>query len=368
MHAGVVELDALSDAVGAGAEDEHLGALALREHLRLGVRVGLVGGVVVGRGRGELGGTGVHRLVHGAHPQPVTQRADFLLPGQIAAQRGDLAVGQSCALGPPQQRLVQRRRAEDLSAQLDEPGDLVNEPWVDPGGHRDLPDAGTQPQRPLHRVQPAVVPGAQRVQSRLHRQAVQVRGGPKPGRGGLHRSQCLAERLGEAPADRHGLAGALHGGGQRHVGIGELLEGEPGHLDHDVIQGRLEAGRRLAGDVVADLVQRVADGQLRGDLGDGEPGRLRRQRARPRHPGVHLDDHQPPGAGVDGELYVAATGVYAHRSQHRDPDVAHALVLAVGQRHRRGHGHGVARVHTHGVDVLDRAHHDHVVRPIAHQL
>ena len=66
----------------------------------------------------------------------------------------------------------------------------------------------------------------------------------------------------------------LHGGGQLVLGARELLEGPAGDLDHAVVDGRLEAGVGLAGDVVFYLVQGVAHGQLGGDLGDGEPGGL----------------------------------------------------------------------------------------------
>ena len=60
----------------------------------------------------------------------------------------------------------------------------------------------------------------------------------------LQRAQRLLQRLGEVAPDRHRLADRLHVGGQRRVGAGELLEREPRHLDHDVVQRRLE---RLAG-------------------------------------------------------------------------------------------------------------------------
>ena len=58
VHAGVVELDALPDPVRPGAEDDH-GFLVAGRDLRLLV----VRRVVVRRGRGELGGAGVHGLV-----------------------------------------------------------------------------------------------------------------------------------------------------------------------------------------------------------------------------------------------------------------------------------------------------------------
>ena len=71
----------------------------------------------------------------------------------------------------------------------------------------------------------------------------------------------------------------LHLRGERAVRLGELLEGEPRDLGDDVVDRRLEARGRFARDVVRQLVQPVADRQLRGDLGDRETGRLGRERA-----------------------------------------------------------------------------------------
>ena len=48
--------------------------------------------------------------------------------------------------------------------------------------------------------------------------------------------------------------------------------------------------------------------------------------------------------------------------------VAQALVLLVGQRHRRRDGDRVAGVHAHRVDVLDRADDDEVVGAVADDL
>ena len=96
----------------------------------------------------------------------------------------------------------------------------------------------------------------------------------------LERSKRLAHGLFEGAADGHGLADALHARGQRLVGAAELLERPARHLDHGVVDARLEARRRLARDVVVDLVERVADRELGRDLGDGKAGRLGGQRAR----------------------------------------------------------------------------------------
>src|SRR5208283_3322194 len=52
------------------------------------------------------------------------------------------------------------------------------------------------------------------------------------------------------------------------------FSGPLGNLGHHVIDGGLEAGGRLARDVVGNFVQPVAHGQLGGDFGDGEAGGL----------------------------------------------------------------------------------------------
>ncbi|SHV99803.1 Uncharacterised protein [Mycobacteroides abscessus subsp. abscessus] len=72
VYAAVVEFDALADAVGPRTQDEYLGALGLRGHLRLGRRVQLIAGVVVRRLGLELGGAGIDGLVHRPDTHPMT--------------------------------------------------------------------------------------------------------------------------------------------------------------------------------------------------------------------------------------------------------------------------------------------------------
>ena len=62
----------------------------------------------------------------------------------------------------------------------------------------------------------------------------------------LARAHRLGERLLEGAADRHGLPHRLHVGRQLGVGAGELLEREARPLDDDVVDRRLEARRRDA--------------------------------------------------------------------------------------------------------------------------
>ena len=127
VHAGVVELDALPDPVGARAEDQHRRLLP-RLHLVLLV----VGGVVVRRAGGELGGAGVDGLVDRPDAQPPAQRPDAVLTGQLRPQRGDLPVGQAVPLGPAQQLRREGRRVADRSPTSRDQRDLVDEPGSNP--------------------------------------------------------------------------------------------------------------------------------------------------------------------------------------------------------------------------------------------
>ena len=284
------------------------GPLGLRRDLRLGRRVGLVGAVVVRRARGELGGAGVDGLVDRPDAEPVAQGAHAVLAGELRAQRGELAVGEPGALGPAQQRLVEHRRVASISARSSTSAAIWSRNHGSiPVRRRQLRDARARRAAPARRRRSARRSGSARVGG-LGR----VRRDPEPAAAVLHRAQRLAQRLGERAAERHRLADALHRGGQLRVRARELLEGEPRHLDHDVVQRRLERRGRLAGDVVADLVEGVADGQLRRDLRDREAGGLGRQRGRPRHPRVHLDDDQP--AGLPG---APRTGCCSRRCRRR---------------------------------------------------
>ena len=196
---------------------------------------------------------------------------------------------------------------------------------------------------------------------------VQVNHGVEAGLAGLETTQGLVQGLLEVAADGHHFTHGLHLGGQTVVGAGELLEVEARHLGHHVVDGRLEGGRgATAGDVVHQLVQGVTDGELGGDLGDGEAGRLGGQRRGARHPRVHLDDDHAAVFGVDAELDVGAAGLDTDLAQHRHGGVAHDLVLLVGQRLGWRDRDGVTGVDAHGVEVFDGADDDAVVVAIPH--
>src|SRR5262249_13484004 len=145
-------------------------------------------------------------------------------------------------------------------------------------------------------------------------------------------AERLLERFLERAADGHRFADRLHLRGQSRVGVGELFEGPAWELGDDVVDGRLEARRRLAGDVVLQFVEPVADGELGGDRGNGEAGRLGRQRARAGNARVHLDGDHVAGLRLDRKLDVAAARLDADLADDGDRRIAHALVFAVGER------------------------------------
>ena len=315
----------------------------------------------------ELRRAGVDGLEGRAHAYRFAHSSDARL-GRCGEKR-DLRVGEADPLRVAQ--FVGAHRVETAPAKHvlrgDDRLDAPQEPRIDAGQREDVFDAPTAPKR-LGDVEKAVLVGNGQMQIELVlvEDVLTVRS--EPIATVLQGAERLTQRLFERTPYRHHLAHRFHARGERLVGAAELLERPARHLDHRVVDARLEARRRGARDVVIDLVERVAHCELRGNLGDGESGRLGRKRRRPRDARVHLDDRHAAVGGVHCELHVAAAGLDADLAQNRDRGVAHRLVLAIGERLRRCDGDRVAGMHSHGVDVLDGAHDDGVVVPVAHDL
>ena len=185
---------------------------------------------------------------------------------------------------------------------------------------------------------------------------------------GFEAAHAFPQSFFEGAADGHHFTDGLHLRTEHGIRAGEFLKRPLGDLGDDVVDGRLETGGRLARNVVANFVEPVADGELGGDLGDGEAGSFGRQSGTTRHARVHLDDHHAAIGGIDGELHVGAAGVDADFAQALQRAIAHHLVFAVGEGLRRRHGDGIAGVYAHGVEIFDGADDDAVVRQIAHHL
>ena len=142
-------------------------------------------------------------------------------------------------------------------------------------------------------------------------------------------AQAFLQAFLERAADGHGFAHAFHHRGERGVGLREFFEGEPGDFGDDVINAGLKAGGGFARDVVSELVQEIADGELGGDFGDGKAGGLGGEGGAAAHARVHFNDHHAAGVRADAKLDVGAAGFHADRPDHGEALVAHELVFLV---------------------------------------
>ncbi len=365
MAAAIVELDALADPVRAAAENDDL--LLVRRRALVGELARerrLIGRIHVGGGRGELGGAGIDALEHRANPERVAPGRDFSLGG--LGEHREPRVGKAHRLQAAHaERVLRQAVLLDLAFHLDDAAHLGEEPGIDLAGGEDLLVGPAEPHR-LRELQQAI----RRRRAQCGADRVLVVAAAKPldldlveaGEPGLEAAQRLLQAFLKGAADRHHFADRLHRGGQRGGGAGKFLEGKARDFRHHVIDGRLERGRRsAAGDVVGDFVERIADRELGGDLGDRKSRRLRGERRGARHPRVHLDhDHAAVGR-IDAELHVGAAGLDPDLAQHRQRGVAHDLVFLVGQGQGRGHRDGIAGMHAHRIEVLDRADDDAIV-------
>ena len=366
VHAAVVELDSLTDAIRARTQDDD--ALTIR---RANLVLVLVGGIVIRSLGGELGRARVHGLVRGDDPGDLASRANCCFVD--TPEMGQLGVTEAQPLHPTPRRARHRtgRLVGHGGALFHDHRHLVEEPRIDPTRVVDAIDRYATAQQladledalgrgDAHRCQQFVV--GHRGQLALGRITAETRATL------LQRTQRLLQALGEGAPDRHDLAHALHLRAQHSAGAGQLLEGPARDLGDDVVDGGFETGRSGTRDVVGDFVERVSDRQLRGDLGDREAGGLGGQGTAARDARVHLDDDLITGERIHGELHVRAPGLHAHATDAGEGRVAHALVLHVAEGLRGRHGDGVAGVHAHRIEVLDRADDHAVVGAVAHHL
>ncbi len=73
-------------------------------------------------------------------------------------------------------------------------------------------------------------------------------------------------------ADGHNFAGGFHLCAKSPLGVDEFVKRPFREFDDHIVQSRLEAGAGLAGDGVFNFTERIADGNLCGDLGNRVAG------------------------------------------------------------------------------------------------
>ena len=197
--------------------------------------------VQVRRARRELSRAGIDRVVDGPDAERTAQLADHRLGH--AAQLADLRVRKAEALGGQEHACSERVSPREPFGFLLDPSNLIKKPRVDSGRRTQPGHARPGPQCLMNGRQPAVVrrPAALKQLSGV---SWRIRPGERRS-GPLKRSQGLLESFWERPANRHRLPDRLHVRRQRRIGARELLEREPRHLDHHVVEAGLEAGRGL---------------------------------------------------------------------------------------------------------------------------
>ncbi len=358
MHAAVVELDALADAVRPAAQDHDL---VLGRNVRIVLRV--VGGVVVagvlhaGDGNGEP--AFLHAVGFPRFPDLVFLDVEDL---------GEVAVGEAVLLGLDEQVFGRDLSLvfEYLFFQLDQFFHLVKEPAVDLGRFEQFVRGRAFPDR---FIEHELSGGAGRPDGLDE-------GFLRPGIVAFEETQTVAFVLKGADgflegflvvlADTHHFANGAHLRSQLVIRAVELLEGPARELhDHIVAGWDVLVERTLF--PVGELVKRYAGREVGGDEGDGEASRFGSEGGGAGSSRVDLDDHHAVRYGVVGELDVRAA--YHLDGVHDVVGIfLQSLLQGFGDRHHRRGAVGVAGVHAHGVDVLDEADGDLLALGVADDL
>src|SRR5580704_3453846 len=330
----IVEFDSLPDAVGARTEYDHLLLRCGR-----GLVFFFVSRVEIRCVAFELRGAGIDPLVNRLHSVLLAEVTNFFLAA-FAVQTpgsGETSIGEAHALGFAQHLGGSRFHWVLFQLQLHVVNffELVEKPGIDRCHLRDLLDRVPLAQSVAHVREAFWMRRYQALGEDLGLDFFRAHA-----LSGIERPDALQQRFLECAPDGHHFADRLHLWPQRFVGAGEFLELPFRNLDDHVVERRLEAGGSLARDVVWNLVERVADGKFGGNFRNRKTGGFRGESRRPRNARIQLDDHHASGRRIDADRYIRSTGLAADLANHGDRRIAHHLVLAVGERLRRGDGDG----------------------------
>ena len=363
-----VEFDGASDAIGPRSEHDH--RLVVLEIGNVVVRsvvghVEVVGQVrIVGSHRVDAFDRGKHAglLAGGAHPE----RFPFEVPFRIFDEAGDLEVGESEPFGLQQYvggqvfDLVVFGKNQRIVVDVFE---FVEEPRGDFG----------QLVEPVDRVTllESLGDGEDAQVRRMRQLLVQIfefefRVADESVHALSDHAQAFLDDLLERLADGHDFADRFHARSDFARYADEFAEVPARYLAYQVVELRSDVGR-IGRTHFSDPVERIAQGQLRGDERQRIARRLGGEGRRTAQPCVHLDDAVVVRFGVERVLDVAlahdadvADDFFGEFLQHRE--------LAFVQRAGRRHDDALAGVDAQRVEVLHAGYREAVVVAVADHL
>ena len=356
MDGAVVEFDALTDADRAGAEDDDR-ALALRLHFVFCA----VGGVVVRGVRFKFCRTGIDHL-------EVRMEIQFLLEvfDVFRGNFGEVCNGFVRHLDAFRrfQCLFGEAFLHEAAFHLDDVLDLVDKEEVDLGDAVDLFRFDAAAKGFGKDEDPFVIDAGEQAADIIEGLSVeffQVQVAFPD----FQRAEGFQERAFERAVERHDFAGRFHLGADGTICEGEFFEWPAREFAYDIVDGWFEAGFRIAGDGIGDLIEVQAEGDLRCDFCDRVAGGFRCERGGTADTRIDFDNIVLVRLGVKTVLDIAAAFDLEVADDIKRCGTEH-LVLAIGQRLCRSDNDGVAGMDTDRIDIFHGADDDAVVRTVAH--
>ena len=120
------------------------------------------------------------------------------------------------------------------------------------------------------------------------------------------RTYCLEQRTFEITIDAHDFACRLHLRTERTVCIHELIKRPAWEFHDTVVKCGFETCFRFLSDRVRDFIERIADGNFCGDLGDGIASCLGSKCRGTAHAGIDFDHIVAVAIRIESILRVAA--------------------------------------------------------------
>ena len=364
MDAAIIEFNTLADAVRPATQDDDFLPRSGAAFAYGRAETAFIGGIHIRRLRCEFRRAGINPLIDRHHAK-LGAKCRHISFG-AAGEHCQPLIGKAHGLDAAQRGGVSRQAiAADIGLNVHQFFNLTQEPGVEFAGFVNRFHAHARAHG-LRRNQNAI--RLRRGECCMESLRAAIAGNGhfiQAGISNLQPAQALLHGFRKGTANRHCFPHRLHGGGEGCRRAWEFFEGEARDFHHHIINGGLEAGRRDLGDVIGQFIQRIANGKLRRDLGDGKARGLGSERRRTRNARVHFNDHHAPIGRVDAELHIGPAGIHADFTQAGDGGIAHALIFLIGQRQRGGDGDGIPGMHAHRIQIFDGTDDDAIIRAVA---